>query len=63
MEEDQDDQTQKETKIVEKKEKKEHEAGNLNHFMSLMKNELSRVNEKLNITKECIPKANLLFLL
>ena len=26
MEEDQDDQTQKETKIVEKKEKKEHEA-------------------------------------
>ena len=28
--------TEKETKIVEKKDKKEHEEGNLNHFMSLI---------------------------
>ena len=40
--------------IVEKKEKKEHEIGNFNHCGSLMKANLSRVNEKLEIRKNQI---------
>ena len=55
-EDDQDVQTQKEKKIVEKKDKKEHKAGNLNHFVLLMKNELTQVNAKLNITKNQVRK-------
>ena len=44
------------TKIAEKKDKKEHKAHNLNHFMSLIKTELFKVNKNLNITKNQVTK-------
>ena len=45
---------EKETKMVEIQDKKEHEPGNSNHFMALVTGELSTLNEKLEITKNQI---------